>query len=412
VSQIDGSLPFSLREVMMSEVRGLLPAFLSAAAREREGPLRAASELLQLAEVDMRRVLAVHAMLSTPIREFVAAVPMGMRRPLTESTRPKVAGRTVASAIDWAGTARVRATASPLGDMWVTRSARRIFDIPENQALAWLLHALEERAAVAIPNVLSVPGTWGREIRDLTGVVRRARKSAWLDGVSRTWPGDDVYAKLKADRLGFYQVRVCAAAKYLRNLQNSPSSDHIVAALSDRYFEPEQDWKLFEIAVLMRLTKALGKIGHRVGDTRLFGDTRGRSFATFRLSPSREVRLWYQTWPASTGQSELASAVRHYEIEGGGSRPDIVIEILDDGVAARALLLELKASSSAKYLASGLAQLLGYLRDRPALFSTEASAWLVAPAGSGYVSKPAAGRSLWMTDADAVAAAIVDAVRE
>jgi len=403
VSQIDSSMEPGLRAVMLSEVQALLPAFLSAASIERNGPVNAAVELLRIPVGDLRRVLAVHLMLSHPVRDLVAALPTGIRRPLTSSVRPRIAGRTVTSGIDWAATVRHRATSGPLGDTWVTRPANRIFDIPENRALAWVLMTLEERGSVAVSRLGDKPGIWGNEIQSTIGIVHRARRTAWLEGVPATWPGEQAYSRLKADRMGFYRLRVTEAARYLRPLLIAPSPDNIVEALSQRFFEPKQDWKLFEIAVLMRITRVLATIGTRTNPTRLFLGNAKRPFAAYRVSSSREVRVWYQAWPLATRPSALEDAIRHYEIRAIGHQPDIVIEIVDGGVSTRAVLLELKASSSGTYLSSGLSQLLGYLRDRPGLFSAPASGWLVAPESTSFTSKAPGQRSLWVTSADAVA---------
>jgi hypothetical protein len=407
MSQIDSSMESALRALMLSEVRELLPAFLSAASIERNGPVNAAVELLGLPESDLRKVLAVHMMLSDSVRELATALPRGIRRPLTSSARPRIAGRSVTSGIDWAATSRHRATSSPLGDIWVTRPANRIFDIPENRALAWVLRTLEERGVMAIAPLGDVSGAWADEIRAITATVRRARRTAWLQSVPATWPGDEAYFRLKADRMGFYRLRVTEAARYLRRLLNAPAATDIVEALGQRYFEPKQDWKLFEIAVLLRITSALSAVGTRANPTRLFHDNRTRPFAVYRLTSTRQVCVWYQTWPPSTRPSELNDAIRHYELPSGGTRPDIVVEVVESGVSTSGVLLELKASGSSTYLSSGLSQLLGYMRDRPALFADPASGWLVAPASSGFVSKNHGGRALWVTSADDVAAAIV-----
>lgn len=70
-------------------------------------------------------------------------------------------------------------------------------------------------------------------------------------------------------------------------------------------------------------------------------------------------------------------------------------------------LLELKASRSGGTLGGGLLQLLGYLKDRPALFVTQPAAWLVAPPSTAFVSKDAKGRELWAVSSDEVASAAV-----
>lgn len=407
MSHIDSSMQPALRAVMLSEVQELLPAFISAASIERHGPVNAAIELLGLPESDLRRVLAVHIMLSRPVRELVAALSTGVRRPLTSSVRPKIAGRSVTSGIDWAATSRHRATSSPLGDVWVTRPANRVFDIPENRALAWVIRTIEERGLTATAPLGEGAGAWAEEIRTMTATVRRAGRTAWLQSVPSTWPGDEVYFRLEADRMGFYRLRVTEAARHLRHLLIAPSASDVVNALSKRYFEPKQDWKLFEIAVLLRIVTALSAVGSRANPTRLFHDNKPRPFAVYRLTSTREVRVWYQTWPPATSPSELNDAIRYYELPSGGTRPDIIVEVVDDAISTSAILLELKASRSGSYLGSGLSQLLGYMRDRPALFAEAASGWLVAPASSNFSSKHHAGRSLWVTSADEVAAAIV-----
>ncbi|QNF94325.1 hypothetical protein [Janibacter sp. YB324] len=197
------------------------------------------------------------------------------------------------------------------------------------------------------------------------------------------------------------------AARYLRRMIFTPSATDVVDALSHRYFEPNQDWKLFEIAILLRITTALNDVGVRTSPIRLFNDTKARPFAVYQLTPTRQVRIWYQKWPPTTRPSELNDAIRHYELPSGGTRPDIVVETVIGGETKSAVLLELKASSSGAYLSSGLSQLLGYMRDRPALFANEASGWLVAPPSPNFVSKNHEGRSLWVTSAEDVGAAIV-----
>jgi hypothetical protein len=88
------------------------------------------------------------------------------------------------------------------------------------------------------------------------------------------------------------------------------------------------------------------------------------------------------------------------------SRPDIVIErVLGD--TSSAILLELKATRSASYLSQGLMQLIGYLADRPALFTTHPSGWLVAPESSAFQSELPDGSPLHVVTADAVSQSAV-----
>lgn len=409
MSEINRSLNPELRGQLLEEVRGFLPAFLGAAVEEQDSPVTAAAELLGMQANDLRRILAVHALLSEPVRAFINALPDGARRPIMASNRPRVAGRVVTSGIDWAATIRHRATSNPTEPEWVTRPARRIFDLPENRALSWLLQELVDRiASVRAPS--GQASGWSREIQYGNAVATRARKLAWLEGIPAEWPGDDVYERLRADRLGFYRSKVAPAARYLRGLLYLPTVQDIVDAVCDRYFEPTQDWKLYEIAVLLRISRALGEIGTRRGAVRML-DVSSRPFSRYQVSKDRVVNLWYQGWPHSSGDSELRDAISHYGTGQGGNRPDVIVELVDGGVATRLIVLELKASYAPGYLSSGFTQLLGYLRDRPALTSTSPSGWLVAPYRD-HTSRDPEGRALWLVSADNVASAVAATVLE
>lgn len=399
MSRIDTSMSQPLRDALLGEVKAYLPAFLSSETRERADRLAASSELLGIPDRALKRVLAVHMMRSNDTQAFLKELPNGIRRPITASTRPRVAGRTVASGIDWAATLRHQATTNPSGGEWVTRPARRIFDLPENRALAWVLAALLERAQVAVPDHSASLAAWAKDIRTAEATIRTSKRVAWLESVPAEWPGDTVYERLAADRLGFYRTRVSNTARQLRALLHNPSPESQVEALCSRYFEPTQDWKLFEIGVLMRLCREFDGVGERVTRRALFS---AKQFAHYRLEGGREVRIWYQAWPETKELSELQDAAKHYGLN-ANNRPDITVQILTNGATSRTIVLELKASSASEYLGSGLSQLQGYLRDRPTYTNHPASGWLVAPPEGGYTTRPPGDRALWVVSSEEVA---------
>lgn len=409
MNSFDASLDPRLRSSLLDEVRGNLPAFLSSASIERRGPVRASASLLQLSATDINRVLAIHMLMADEVRALSEALQLGMRRPSMASTRPKVVGRSVTSGIDWAATMRARATSSPTGELWVTRPANRIFDTPENRALAWALRAIRDLASTSAPRDSEAP--WARNARRVAETAGRALQTSWLASVASDWPGDYVYERLGADRTSFYRFRVAAATKYLRRLLINPPAQEVVEAICNHYFEPTNDWQLFEIAVLLRIARAFDLIGERVGAIGMFAGHSG-PFVTFAIADDIRISLWYQRWPKRAGSSEVSDAIRYYGINAGGTRPDIVGEVTVGATTHSLILLELKASTSSSYLASGLVQLLGYLRDRPDFTRAEASGWLVAPPSPAFTSKEPKGRALWVIDSDQVAERLVTRVRE
>ena len=146
VSQVDANLTEVERAVLVVQVRAELPAFLAPAATERPDPAGDVSALLNLHERDLKRLVAVHLLLSEPVRKFLSGLRGGLRRPITSSLRPKELARSVRGPIDWSATFAHRAARGGDRTQYIVRPARRIFDTPENRVLVWLLHRLARSA--------------------------------------------------------------------------------------------------------------------------------------------------------------------------------------------------------------------------------------------------------------------------
>lgn len=407
MSIVDTSLGAETREAYLDEVRYWLPSLLSSASDERTSAIESVEALLHLDRTDLRRVIAVHLLLDESVQQFVASLRHALRKPMTRSERPRELSRVISGGIDWAATVRARSTGSPVEGGFVTRPARRLWDIEENRVLAWVLKTLSRELEFALAIVKdSKPAGWQASLANAGDAVRQARRTAWLGSVLAERPSAAAVAQLDSSRSLFYRNQVSRVAKLLRRYSDDPSPSDVVDLLARRWFEPSRDWALFELVVLLRLERALAGLGTR-RRVRLL--TVSSAFSVIDVAPGQQVRLWYQNWPERAGASEQLEAAKHYSISTTGSRPDILIEVRTGG-SSKGILIECKASRSSRYLGEGLMQMLGYMRDRPALFGREACAWLVAPAGPSFTSQHAEGRELWVASVDEVADAAIAAV--
>jgi hypothetical protein len=225
--------------------------------------------------------------------------------------------------------------------------------------------------------------------------------------VAAVRPTDRVRRRLAAARIRFYKVLVPAVLAAIGRYTENPAPEDVVELLSQRYFEPARDWQLFELVVALRLAKAFQVRSVEKRKARLMIGTGGSPYARYVMPDGAEVRLWYQAWPRDAGDSAYADALSRYGIRGGPSRPDLIAQKRVQGVTVDTVILELKASRNSPYLATGLVQLLGYLKDRPSAHHTRPAGWLVAPASNAFRSAAHEGSDLWALDADAVAAELV-----
>lgn len=396
---------------MLGEVRHHLPLFLAPAASERHDPLGDVEGLTGLHPEDMRRVIATHVCLSEAVSDLVGVLPSGLRRPVTSSVRPREVTQAVRGPVDWAATVRARAGAGSDPTLFVVRPGRRVFDTPENRALAWVLRELEVAALRALRLVAGAApsGTeaeWQARLAHVLLAIRRAWRVEWLREVTPERPDARTLQRLAATRLAFYRVHVGRVARTLLAAQR-PGEKALVQILCERYFVPDKAWRLFEVMVALRLARAFAQASGGPRLARLLMGADGNDpYARYRLPDGDQVQLIYQGWPASPGPSRRWTTAKRHGFYPGSTQPDLMIR--RTGAQADCVVLELKATRSPGYLGAGLSQLLGYLSERPDLFQVSPAGWLVAPDSDAFHSAaPVQGEPLWVVGADGVAAAAV-----
>lgn len=407
MSKVDSRLTTIDRAALLDEVKRDLPAFLRADTIERVDPAGDVRHLLNLSTGDLERVIATHIALSDEVGAFLQVLDRALRRPITSTIRPKIPTQTVRGMIDWGATISHRAVSGWDSTQFVVRPARRLFDTPENRALVWLLDRLDSLFRQILPARINDRvgvhnRNWLAEIQTRHQHVRSARRHWWLRGVQSEFPNTHALQRLGAARSAVYRMHLPQAIHFVERLTKRPQTEDLVSALAKRYFEPEKDWLLFEVVVALRLARAFAAKSTSLRRARLLVGVGTNPYAIYKMPNGSEIRLWYQGWPPAARDSLQAAARKKYSIEANPVRPDVIVESMENG-QSRGLLLELKASKSPDYLASGLFQLMGYLKDRPAMFNSPTSAWLVAPPSAAFRSVPAEGLELWVVDADQVA---------
>lgn len=410
---IDTDFTEEERADLLDEVRNHLPAFLQKAATEQHDPAGDVKELLALDSSDLERLVGVHTCLSEEALNFGAALRRGLRSPVTSSIRPPEVSQSVRGPVDWGATIRQRGLRAGDPTVFVVRSAERIYDTPENRALVWLIQELRTRAQQSGYGDPSDPTSegfvpsdrWTHRISLLSSQLEAASRTVWLGEVRAEAPSARTMRAIQSARTEFY-ARTLHDAIQMCMRSADPSSEELAELLCERYFEPAESWRLFEVVVALRLARGFQqRLGLR--KARLLVGAGASPFARFTLPDGGQIQLFYQRWPPSNAVSRRAAAAGRHGFKVGTSLPDLFI--VRTGTSADRVILELKATRSAGYLGEGLSQLLGYIADRPDLWTTEPSGWLVAPNSQAFdCAPPDASDSLWVVDADGVADAAVD----
>ena len=400
MSVVEATLEPGEREALLAEVVAQLPLWLQRAAHPQPQGTDQLVDLLGFTAPTLRRVRAVHALLSTPIAAFVDALPRAVRAPRPDTERPIELAGVIRGPVDWASTARLHATGQPA--TFVVMPRRRVFDTPEHRALAWALRRLEDLSTIALGTAddgTADPESWTSAAQHVRSVVRWARRVDWLSEITPQRPDRRTRARLVHSRDSFVAGPLSDAIDALLKFETLDAPE-LAALLAQRYFTPERDWRLFEVVVLIRLDRMLADAADGVRRT-LMSDY--GQVGTYRLADGDEIRLRYQGWPG--GESRRQSTAARHGISVASSQPDIIVQRV--GVHPDVVVLELKASRKPGTLGDGLSQLLGYLYERPTLFDALPAGWLVPlPEAIPVPRAPDAAEPLWIVPADQVAAAV------
>jgi len=406
LSHVDTQFGAEERAAYLAEIKVQLPAFLSSVSTERVEVLADVSALLNLKASDLNKIVAAHLSLSDEVRALVRDLPQALRHPITASVSAMIRGQSIRGPVDWPNTVRLRAEGG-LPSEFVVRTPRRIFETPENQALGYLLDRLEVEMRRVVPARVSesagvYDGNWLDEISRSAARIKVARRHHWLRGVASKRPTSQVHKRLRAARSRFYGKRLPAGFAALFKYVESPTPASITELLSQRYFEPQRDWQLFELVVALRLASTFEHLSLGKRKSRMMVGVGRSPYARYAMPDGAEVWLWYQAWPSDAGDSAQLEALAKHSINASSSRPDLVAQLRRDGNTVDSVILELKASRRPSYLAAGLMQLLGYLRDRPGPFAKAPAGWLVAPSSNAFQFAHPDDGDLWVVNADAV----------
>ncbi|MEQ8932037.1 MAG: hypothetical protein RID96_19630 [Nitratireductor sp.] len=297
---------------------------------------------------------------------------------------------------------RISGTLSPVH--YVSRTAHRSFELPENQLLSWLVEDLHNCVATVEKRV----GTHALhpDLLRVGNACSEAQNHHWFGDVSRPRA---VTPQMLAAAAHHRRPEYRNAAKLAQRRIEMETRDHhawwyaLLSLLAVNWLEPVSDDDLFELFVLV-LT--LDIVMHEAG----FGEPVEYGLVTARRGPvaifekgDRRVRVFFDQSPAAVlgVLSAYAQVYReHQGISGSSRRPDILIAI-EEGSVTRLVLVEVKKTADGRYISDSVYKVFGYLYDfRAAASSVGIKAVLAVPEGVAGLATAASSRTLFVTSAN------------
>jgi hypothetical protein len=364
------------RNAVLAELRGDVWRYLTQAAeRDEELELEAAA-LLQMREGEVRRLAAVHFLLSEEVARLLSQMPSLVRRLATTTVVDEEWSlERVRGPIRWGPTLGARA-ATGLPHLYITAPADRAFQTPENEVLVHALDAISDAGSRTQWGPPSRSGV-GLEVRD-----RVARSDHWLQtrmlsSIDRYPVDGKMLNRIRAGRSRRrYQSAIDVAILHDR-LMRRVDRQAVREAIEQYGLATRDDPTLLELKVAFGIERALREQGWSLTLPGLVSG--GRLLHAQR--EGRRLDVYYQTAPARLEEGSHYGHVQrtHAFAPVGSLRPDFVLHEVREG-RERWLLLEVKGVERA-VKKSARAATLGLLAYRRAFDPALMTSW--APYGLG-----------------------------
>jgi hypothetical protein len=245
---------------------------------------------------------------------------------------------------------------------FVTRSRRRSFALPENV----LVRAVAERLLGVLVDlrqaeVLGASG-WGADAPACEGQLRHLLESTVLREVPAE-PVDGHHEE--AAHAGRHPCHAAALDwhRVLRRGLDDPDPAAIAAVVADGALSPLDGPTRFEIAVVIRLVKALWERIERTGGgrwvfQRCLVKKGRREVAAFERDDGARVRVYYNQAHLAAGPCDLG-AKHYFGPHAGRMRPDVTV-MVENGGEKSAAVIEVKLTEDAGYVAQGFHEAMLY----------------------------------------------------
>lgn len=329
----------------------------------------AVQNLTMLERKEINYLSIVHFLLSDEIKIFAKIVPRILRRMSHATQKEVIVNRgCVKGKIDWHLTIKERCTQGYDQTIFVCRPPSRIYNLPENQLLKFVLTQIKR----LLEETTNLPKVKEKNIR-LEELRTKDGKEKWADRIS--WLKHHVKNALKNIHLKEVDVPTQVNERMIRRAQTARNKDYESAAdsyslhrqiiqeldegtlrelIEKRILQPMEKDALYELFVLFEVMDSLGKPEElnliRPG---------AKEIGTYRIG-EETVHVYFQRVRGLFEKSEYKRIFDDYELDVSSRRPDITLYFQ---IERKFLLIEVKRTTDRDYIVNSVYKVLGYLAD-------------------------------------------------
>ncbi len=334
-------------------------------------PEQIVCNLTQLNHRELRLLQLIYFLLSESVQRSVKESTPRLLRRLAKSTdrmTTELKG-SVRGNVDWNLTLKRRGGAGYSNStVFVTRIASKTYNLPEVQALKYLLTQINRLCVEVLGKIPEEGETltyepnnkWKDQVCSLYHLSSTFLKNTYLRDIDLPIKITDMMLqKVRCARSNDFKI-VYESLRLYRKLFLQAEQETLRNCLAQGVLKPLSRDTLYEVYILLVTITSLEQTGWSREHLRLIGYGKG-AVAHYKAGDTT-LRLYYQTLPTTFAQNSLyTDLLRKYGLDVSLRRPDILIEF--DSDRSNFKLLEIKRTEDRRYIVESVYKVFGYLKD-------------------------------------------------
>jgi hypothetical protein len=391
------------RAEAIARVRNEIWRYLTQAARTDDEIVLDASTLLQMRASEVRTLAQLHFILSPQVEALLSQMPLLLRRLTTTTTEEfETSAERVRGSIRWSETFAARA-ASGSSHTFVTAPARRAFNTPENELLAFALEAIRGFGRRTGWHRSTSAGA-GSEVRRRVAEATRWLQARALAEIEIQPPTNRTTSRVRSGRARRSYKPVIDVVELYRRYLARLDRAAVREAIENHALVTSRDSVLLELLCTFRTISALRDLGWTAPKPGLVRPPHILS----AVKGQQRLELYYQHAPPDLAQGSIYRAVQqaHRFAAVGGLIPDLAIRVSGPR-DVRWIMLEVKGVQRAvEYSARAAAiDLLAYRRAFDTVLSRQEGPYGIGVAW-GRSFAPSRDAEIVLCTPDTLAAAL------
>ena len=336
--------------------------------------------LFDLRPEELKAQKAAHFLLSDKLNEFIKILPFLMRNLAHSTQKEKIECRgIIRGKVDWNQTYKTR-YANGFNDksLFVCMPPSKIYDLEENQLLKYMLKeivALFENTLTFIENKDSdseyeeldsneeeeINDNWQDIVSNRYYLVKKALKNVYFNNISDVnYIKPKVLSKAKRHRNIYYQKLAGLYDLYekLFIFDDDEEQNVLKELVEKQLLKPASDDTLFELFIFFELVDMLP-------EPSLGLIMKNNDYSAKSTIGDVDIKIYYQNLPKdefTNEKSDYKNIFKNYDINVNRRRPDLLLEFEKDEKKYYRIV-EVKRTSSKKYIKDSVYKVLGYLND-------------------------------------------------